>query len=190
MNISSVQNVTFIGDIVESDKVYSGSKPVFYRRKLRVNYCNDLPRGFVNRHLSIVYFICINKEIYKIGQTSGKNGIKGCLSFYCGAGQDDPGSNRFTINALMREQLKKGNEISIYIKFMEPIEISLFGISKKHFVRVPISAKCLEEVHLEEYRSITGANPSWNFQESGNPTPAYINEQFASYRKMRAEARK
>jgi hypothetical protein len=131
----------------------------------------------------------VNDVIYKIGQTSGKDGIKGCMNFYCGAGQDDPGPNRFTINALMREQIEAQNEVSVYIKFIEPITIPVPGINKIHHMAVPVSAKCLEEVHLQEYREIMGTNPPWNFQESGTPVPAHINEQFASYRQMRAGAR-
>ena len=190
MKINQITDAIFIGRIVKSEKSYSGTKPVFYQNKLKIDYSNDLPKGLVDRHLSIVYFICVNNTIYKIGQTSGKNGIRGCLNFYCSAGQDDPGPSRFTINALIRECLSKNDSVEIYIKYLEPIEVEISGISKTHNVMVPISAKCLEEVHLEEYRKITGANPSWNFQESGEPVPSYINENFATYRKMRAEARK
>jgi len=190
MKISQIADAIFIGRIGKSEKSYSGTKPVFYQNKLKIDYCRDLPKGFVDKHLSIVYFICVNDTIYKIGQTSGKNGIRGCLNFYCSAGQDDPGPNRFTINALIRECLNKNDSVDVYIKYLEPIEVAISGISKIHNVMVPISAKCLEEVHLEEYKKMTGSNPLWNFQESGRAVPSYINENFATYRKMRAQGRK
>lgn len=190
MNISEIEDAIFIGRISNCEKSYSGSKPVFYQNKLKVNYSRDLPKGMVNKHLSIVYFFCVNDVIYKIGQTSGKSGIKGCLGFYCNAGQDDPGQNRFTINALIRERLGENDKIDVYIKYMEPIEVEVSGIFEIHNIVVPVSAKCLEEVHLKEYRTIMGSNPPWNFQESGVPIPSHINEGFARYRKMRAEARK
>lgn len=189
MKIDRIKDAVYIGNVVYHDKAYSGQKPVFYSHKLKVDYSEYLEKGFTNRHLSIVYFICVDDVIFKIGQTSGKDGIKGCMNFYCSAGQDDPGPNRFTINALIREKLKAGNEVSVYIKFIEPITIPVPGIDKVHQMSVPISAKCLEEVHLQDYRQIMGTNPPWNFQESGVSVPAHINEQFAKYRRMRAEAR-
>ena len=189
MKISHIKDAIYIGHIVNHEKAYTGQKPVFYSHKLKVNYSKHLEKGLADRHLSIVYFFCVNDQIYKIGQTSGKNGIKGCMNFYCGAGQDDPGPNRFTINALIREQLKLGNDVSVYIKFIEPITIPVPGINKVHEISVPVSAKGLEEVHLQDYREIMGSNPPWNFQESGTPVPTYINEQFAEYRRMRAEDR-
>ena len=189
MNINQITDATYIGEVVDHDKAYSRHKPVFYSHKLRVNYSDELESGFVDEHLSIVYFFCVNGEIYKIGQTSGKNGIKGCMSFYCSAGQDDPGQNRFTINALMREHIAQGDKVSVYIKFIEPMQMLVSGVDKMHKVQANVSAKVLEEVHLQDYRRITGQLPRWNFQEAGVSVPTYIEEQFASYKQMRAAAR-
>jgi len=189
MNINVIKDAIYIGDFVENTKSYSGAKPVLYQKSLKVDYADNLPQGLVTRHLSIVYFICVKEKIYKIGQTSGKSGIKGCLGFYCNAGQDDPGPNRFTINALIREEMKNGNRVSVHIKYIDPVPVRIPGITREHSIAVPVSAKCLEEAHLTEYREMVDTLPPWNFQESGRPVPAYINEQFASYRAMRAMER-
>ena len=138
---------------------------------------------------SMVYFVCVDHIVYKIGQTSGKGGIKGCMNFYCCAGQDVPGANRFTINALIREELSKGNKVDIYMKYIEPITISVSGIDRLHTLVAPISAKALEQVHLTDYEERMGRLPAWNFQEAGLPVPPHINEQFASYRQLRAKGR-
>ena len=189
MNINSVKGAIYIGDVVENPKAYGGNKPVLYQKSLKIDYSDNLPQGLATRHLSIVYFICVDDIIYKIGQTSGKTGIDGCMSFYCKAGQDDPGQNRFTINALMREEMQQGKKISIYIQYMDPVQVSVPGLSREHIYSVPLSAKCLEEACLTEYRESHNAPPPWNFQEAGTPVPTYINEQFASYRAMRAMER-
>jgi|TARA_R110002051_G_scaffold259588_1_gene319405 hypothetical protein len=189
MNISTINDALFIGNIAESPTPYRGNKPVLHRHKLKVQYNKNLASRLESKHLSIVYFICVDDIIYKIGQTSGKNGIKGCLNFYCSAGQDDPGHNRFAINALIREHINDGRKVSVYMKFLEPIWTQAMGINKAHQGLVPASAKWLEEIHLEDYREIVGANPPWNYQESNTPVPARINEQFAHYRQMRAAAR-
>jgi hypothetical protein len=189
MNINNIDEAIFIGSIVDNPKSYSGNKHVHYSHKLMVNYSQNLPSGLVNRHLSIVYFVCVDDIVYKIGQTSGKGGIKACMSFYCGAGQDDCGPNRFTINALIREELSKGNKVDVYMKYIEPITISVSGIDRQHTLVVPISAKALEHAHLMDYEQRMGCLPAWNFQEAGHPVPAHINEQFASYRQLRAKGR-
>ena len=102
MNINKIDGAIFIGSISDNPRAYGGKKHVHYSHGLKVNYNKDLPANLINTALSIVYFICVNDIVYKIGQTSGQSGIKGCMGFYCVAGLDDSGHNRFTINALIR----------------------------------------------------------------------------------------
>ena len=190
MNINKIDGAIFIGSISDNPRAYGGKKHVHYSHKLKVNYNKNLPAKLINRALSIVYFICVNDIVYKIGQTSGKKGIKGCMSFYCVAGQDDCGPNRFTINALIREEMLKGNKVDVYMKYLEPIKVSVSGIGRLHDLSARISAKVLEEAHLSDYKLLVNKFPAWNFQESAAKVPAHINEQFASYRQMRAKGRK
>jgi hypothetical protein len=75
------------------------------------------------------------------------------------------------------------------MKYIEPITISVSGIDRQHTLVVPISAKALEHAHLMDYEQRMGCLPAWNFQEAGHPVPAHINEQFASYRQLRAKGR-
>ena len=60
MNMSKIKDALFIGNIVENHQSYRGNKPVLYTRKLKVEYNKNLPPGLVNKHLSIVYFICVD----------------------------------------------------------------------------------------------------------------------------------
>ena len=189
MNINTIKDVLFIGDILDNPRAYSGTKHVLYKNKLKIDYNKKLPKGFVNKPLSIVYFICVDDTIYKIGQTSGKHGIKGCMNFYCCAGQDATGANRFTINALIRQEMSNGKKVSVYMKWEEPVLMKIEGINRTHKIYAPVCAKSLEQVHLADYRVMTGTIPPWNFQESVTKVPSFINEQFATYRKMRAAAR-
>lgn len=189
MNINDCPNAYYVGNITEGTKEYRGSKYVKYPCKLQMEYSPSLPPGLRKKHLSIVYFICVNDQINKIGQTSGKGGIEACMNFYCVAGQDDCGPNRFLINALIREELRKGNKVSVYMLYKEPVLHLVEGLTQTYENYVLISPKYLEEACLKDYRKKEGALPEWNFQEAGLPTPAHINEQFASYRKKRAEAR-
>jgi len=179
-----------VGVMRESDKDYSGNSYVLYNRKLIVEYDQKFPKDLRRKLLTIVYVICINKIIKKIGQTSGKGGISSCLSFYGGAGQDDPSNTRFAINALMREEIAKGNEVEVYVKYEKPIECEVGGFFTQSKQQVCISAKGMEEHCLKDYKSILGSYPEWNYQENGLPIPKHITESYANYKQKRSERKK
>ena len=187
-----VNNPTFlkVGVMKENDKDYTGDNYVLYNRKLVVDYDQNFPENLRKELLTIVYLMCVNGEVKKIGQTSGKGGISDCLSFYGNAGQDDPGNTRFAINALIREEIKKGNEVEVYIKYEKPIEVDVEGFFTQSKKMVCISAKGMEEQCVEDYESVIGSYPKWNFQESGESLPQYITESYANYKMKRAKAKR
>ena len=41
-----------------------------------MNWNSNLPKGLLNKTLGIVYFMVVDGEIHKIGQTSGKGGVR------------------------------------------------------------------------------------------------------------------
>ena len=182
MHISHVPNAIRVGEIVNGTKVYSGPKHVLYSTSLVINYDRNFPKQLKSKHVSLVYILCVNGEIYKIGQSSTKSGIQGCMGFYLNAGQDDPGINRFAINWFMREELKKGNCVEVYMIHMEPIVIEVPGLFQSKSVTVPVSAKGIEETCLEQYSKIESKFPQWNYQETGIALPDYIHEAFGQYK--------
>ena len=188
MHISSIQNTIRIGQIGISNKKYSGDKHVLYDYKLKLDYDKSLPKGLKNKHMAIIYFFVVDGEIYKIGQTSGTSGIQGCMSFYCSAGQDDPGQSRFAINYLVRQQLKQNKKVEIYIKTIPQVTMKVEGLfGNQVTITTPPSAKEVESACLADYVSRTGDHPIWNFQESGRAYPAHIKESFGAYVKMRGK---
>jgi hypothetical protein len=188
MHISNIQNTIYIGQIKISSNKYNGKKHVLYDHKLQVNYSKSLPKGFKNKHMAIIYFFVVDGEIYKIGQTSGTSGIQGCMSFYCSAGQDDPGQSRFAINYLVREQLKQNKKVEIYIKTIPQVTMMVEGLfGNQVTITTPPSAKEVESACLADYFSRTGSHPVWNFQESGRAYPAHIKESFGAYVKKRGK---
>lgn len=182
MQITDVPNVIRVGEVVHGTDVYSGPKHVLYQTKLILNYDANFPKKLKNKHVSLVYILCVNGEIYKIGQSSTKSGIQGCMNFYLNAGQDDPGINRFAINWFMRQKLEDGNKVEVYMIYMEPIVIEVPGLFKSEQVVVPVSAKGIEENCLSQYNAIEGCYPKWNYQETGVALPAEIHEAFGQYK--------
>ena len=182
MFISDVPNALRVGEIVHGTDVYSGPKHVLYKNKLVMNYDANFPKKLKTKHVSLVYILCVNGEIYKIGQSSTKSGIQGCMGFYLSAGQDDPGINRFAINWFMREELDKGNKVEVYMIYMDPIVVDVPGLFKSEQITVPVSAKGIEENCLMQYNTIEGNYPKWNYQETGVSLPANIHEAFGQYK--------
>lgn len=182
MLICDVPNALRVGEIVHGTKLYSGPKHVFYETNLVLNYDYNFPKNLKNKHVSMVYILCVDGEIYKIGQSSTKSGIQGCMGFYLNAGQDDPGINRFAINWFIRDELNKGRKVEVYMIYMEPIVVKVPGLFKSEQMVVPVSAKGIEETCLMQYNTIEGCYPQWNYQETGVPLPDYIHESFGQYK--------
>lgn len=187
MKIEEIQDVIRVGEITEGTKVYGGNKHVAYDRALSIDYDDSLPKGLVNKYLASVYVFVVDGEVFKIGQTGAKKGLKSAVDFYLKSGQDDPGLNRFAINYFIREVLKQGKRVELYFQYKEPIKISVDGMfGKVYNVETLPSPKILEELWLEDYKYVEGEFPVWNFQEKGEKICSDIQWKFAEYKKLRA----
>jgi hypothetical protein len=191
MNSSSLKHAIRLGEIKVGTKKYSNNKHIHWNYALVVDYDDKFPKNLKNKCLSIVYFILVNDEICKIGQTSGISGIQGCLSFYSKAGLDDPGENRFLISYLMRECISQGKKIEVYMQYAEPIKVKTKGIFNDEIVEVPVSAKGMEGVCISDYQSVYGKNsyPIWNFQEANESPPKHILLEYQDYTSKRKQQR-
>lgn len=182
MKITEVPNILRVGEIVYSEKEYTGKKHVLYRHPLKLNYDSNFPKKMRKKHISICYMFCKNDEIEKIGQSSGTNGIEGCMGFYVRSGQDDPGINRFAVNWIIREELEKGNKIDLYMIYMDLIEIEVPGLFRPERILTPVSAKGMEQVCLKQYKEVEGCYPEWNYQERQKELPDIIHEVYGQYK--------
>jgi hypothetical protein len=189
MKIQSVKNCIKVGHIVVSNVEYSGSSFVFHKKALELIYDNKFPTDLKSKHLSLIYMFTVNGVIHKIGQSSAKNGIAGCMSFYLKSGQDDPGINRFSINIFIREEISRGNKVEVYMTYMDLIRVEVPGLIKNEVVEVPISAKGMEDLFMKQYYSREKRYPIWNYQENGEPLPSKVAESFGEYKIKRARGR-
>ena len=179
MNIDEFRNQEYVGYFVESDNEYTGDKYVRHKRRLKL--ITDHP--LLKKELAICYMMVVNNQVKKIGQTSGKGGIDGCMSFYGGAGQDDPSQTRYSINLLIREEMEKGNKVEVYFQYEYPREMTFTGATGAVTTLGGINAKVIEEDCLNYYKEKTNTYPEWNFQEDGKKTsfPDWLKEDFADY---------
>ena len=176
-----------LGRIDYNDKVYKGDKAVAYDRQVGIVWDDNLDTAIRKRYLGWVYLIVVNGIIYKIGQSSAKSGINGTLSFYMSAGFDDPGQNRFVINALIRRELDKGHIVEFYGLYQEPVMVEVQGFFTTTHEEM-ISAKGLETACVSDYLSVEGEYPVWNYQEAGIPVPNDLALLFGEYKTKRANA--
>ena len=179
MNISEYKFQEYVGNILEHDKEYGGTKYVMHKRKLKL----ESDKEIIKSKLAICYMIVVNDEIKKIGQTAGEGGLYSCMGFYGGAGMDDPSITRFGINLLMRKEMEKGNDVKIYFQYDLPHKHTFMGATGPVIKEVLMNAKDIEEDCLSHYVDITGKYPEWNFQEDGDKKsmPTWIKEAYAAY---------
>lgn len=187
MNITNVKKCLKVGQVIIGDKDYNGERHVYHKKALELIYDQKFPKDLRNEHLSLIYIFTVNGVIHKIGQSSTKSGIAGCMSFYLRSGQDDPGINRFAVSIFIREQIEKGNKVEVYMVHMELVTVEVLGLTKNETIKVPISAKGMEEIFLKQYHSVEKEYPKWNYQENQEPLPAKIAEAFGKYKTKRAQ---
>jgi len=156
-----------------------------YDFPLKIIWDGNFPKDLRTAELAMVYFIIVNGFPYKIGRSSAKGGFKSMITFYLKAGFDDPGQNRYVINALIRSEIKKGNKVELYGVYERPKKEkwnSPFGV-------VEITQKKddqeMERVCINEFLKRYGKHPIWNFQEKGESVPTHLAESFAKYKQQR-----
>ncbi len=187
MLITELKGVTRVCEIVHDTRTPNTTKHTAYDKKLKPIW-DKAVKDTRSRHVSLVYFFCVNGVINKIGQSSGKGGVTSMLSFYTGAGFGDDGSPRFMINALCREALAAGHKVEVYYIYQDKVEVSVPGLFGVTLMEVPISAKGMEENCLAQYKEIEGEYPVWNFQERGEQQPQHLVERYNAYRVARRGA--
>lgn len=121
-----------------------------------------------------VYFIVVEDEIYKIGSSECKGGIKTTFSFYENGLGGSPSIRTLGIHLLIQEQLDAGKKVKVYALFAEPITVTMHGlVSSVTKVTYP-QIRELENICREDYKKVYGKYPRWNFQENGHEYPSHI----------------
>ena len=164
INIESVKNIIYIGDIVEKATSSKGKWKLHYK-------CDKIIQKKENGR---IYFIIVDGEIYKIGSSECKGGIKTTFAFYEGGLGGSPSIRTFGIHVLIQELLNSGKKIQIYALFNEPIKVEIIGLlSTIEKITYP-QIKEMEDLCRVDYKKIYGKYPVWNFQENAEEWPEHI----------------
>ena len=127
-----------------------------------------------------------DRIIKKIGGSASKSGIKATMSFYITSMTGSPGVPRIIIHLLIREALRKGSKLELYMitspKTLATIS-GLFGYKKAEIS----SFKEMEDLCKSDYFSIERRYPDWNFQENNEPYPKRLAKKHVLYHQKRLD---
>lgn len=165
IDIRKLPNIVHVGDIVPNNRKNS-------KNKWKVIYvCDKHKQQLENGR---IYFICADNEIYKIGSSACKGGIKGTFASYQGGLGGSPSLRTFGIHLLIWEQLNSGKQVKIYCRWIEPIKVTMHGlVSSVEKITYPQS-KDIEELCAQDYKRTYGKYPRRDFQENREEFPSYI----------------
>jgi hypothetical protein len=164
INLDSIENLIYIGDIIEKNTNSKG--------KWKLDYKCD--KNVQKKENGRIYLIVIDGIIYKIGSSECKGGIKNTFGFYEGGLGGSPSIRTFGIHLLIQEQLNLGKKIQIYVLFIEPIKVVITGLSSSIEKITYPQIKEMEDLCREDYKKIYGKYPMWNFQENVEEWPEHI----------------
>lgn len=177
MYIKEVKTAFKIMDVYY-DKGKDPSRLVFHYLENLVDENNQkLPQSILKKNVSRVYLIVVNDQIYKIGQSSDKSGIKSTLSIYKDGGvKGRPSVRSYGIFYFLLQEKKKGSKIEFYMIYQDHIKGAIKGLFKIYDNQnISISPKIIEERCLLDFREKeNGKYPIWNLKEQAQDWPDLI----------------
>ena len=166
MHISKVKTSIKVANIIARNDLS--------KNKIKMEW-EDLDNSILKDNSGRVYLIVVDGEIYKIGGSQSKGGIRGTFSPYCGGMNGSPSVRTYGIHILIREQLDLGKKVEIFMISAKKVRAMVPGLFDSN--EIDISAfKEMENLCLEGYVNLENKFPIWNFQESNKPWPKYIQD--------------
>ena len=142
----------------------------------RILWDENLSKDLLNKRSGRCYFIVVDDNIYKIGYSDCKGGIRRTIDTYRSQGNSGSPSDRtYAIHIYITEELLKGKKVEVYFQSMEEIEVSVRLANGKNIkMLTSISGKNLEVENVKLYKEMKGELPLWNTQESNIKYPKHI----------------
>ena len=171
MKIQDAKNAIKVCDFVKKDQIND------------IHWSDSIDSNFKKDNSTKVYIITSNDEIVKIGSSQDKGGIQQTLSFYRTGGiSGRPSTRSIGIYLLIKEELEKNKNVSVYLIKQNKVKAHIIGLTKQEEQEININPNDAETFCLNEYNNFhQKINPSqskylpiWNFKERGEDWPEYI----------------
>ncbi len=163
-----VKDIIYVGDIIKKNTKSLGKWMVDYK-------CS---KEIMKKEKGRIYFIVIDGQIYKIGSSACKGGIKSTFSFYEGGLGGSPSIRSYGIHLLIQENLDNNKKIKVYMLFIEEIKIKIRGLTSEEETTTCPQINVMEEMCRKDYKNIYGKYPPWNFQENNEEWPEHIKNKY------------
>lgn len=184
MKIQDVKTAFKIADVIWNGK---GTRLLFkYLTVIKDEKGKVLSQNILTENVARVYLIVVNDEIYKIGGSQDKGGMKGTLRIYQDGGiKGRPSIRSFGVWYFLFYTITRGAKIEIYMIYQENFTTNVKGLLGFHVVNnAAISYKLMEECCINDFRkNERGAYPKWNIQEQGADWPLEIKTEHANITK-------
>ena len=170
--IKKNERIVYVGQVVYKQPRVENTPENKWKGKWTMDY--KCSKDIQIKENGRIYFILVNGEIYKIGSSACKGGIKTTFAFYIGGLGGSPSIRTMGIHALIQELLDTGKEVKVYTLFNDPIQVVAYGLSSANEIITYPDVKVMEDACRVDYKKIYGKYPEWNFQENGEEWPAHI----------------
>ena len=141
-----------------------------------IKYSN-IDKNILTDNSGRVYLITSNGIIKKIGGSTCKNGIKGTLSPYKSSMKGNPSIRSYGIHILIEKEIEMGNNVEVYMITSKVVLASVKGLFTESTIEIA-AFKEMEDKCREDFKSIEGKYPEWNFQENAEKWPEFIREKY------------
>lgn len=180
MHISEVKTAFKIADVNWDGK---STKLTFeYLKNLKDESGNPLPQSILTENLARVYLIVVDGEIYKIGGSQDKGGIKGTLRIYQDGGvKGRPSIRSFGVWYYLFHTITTGKKIEFYMIYQDNFEAKVKGLFDYHTIpNASLNYKLLEQCCEADYLEHENGNyPRWNVQEQAGDWPEDVKSEHA-----------
>ena len=124
------------------------------------------------------YFIVVDDDIFKIGYSDQKGGIKATITSYMSSGNSGRPSDRtHGIHILIAEQLLMGKKVEFYFSYNDDIDFTIKLMNgEDKIIKQSLSGKTLEIENVRIFKERENKFPIWNLQEAGDSWPKYIQD--------------
>lgn len=188
MNIKRARTAFKVADIVLDKEHRINHIRINFLSEPRDEKMRKLDKNVLKNNAGRVYIIVVDKVIKKIGGSQSRGGIKATLSFYQSAMQGGPSLRSYGIHLLIKNALEKGKKVEIYMITSQSIDAPVKGLFSE--VKMKVNAfKEMENRCKENYKSVEGDFPEWNYQERGVPWPKEIHQSYVKFLTRRVQRR-
>ena len=151
MKIQNVKNAIKICDFVKKDQIND------------IRWSDSIDSNLKKDNSTRVYIITSNDEIVKIGSSQDKGGIQQTLSIYKTGGiSGRPSTRSVGIYLLIKEELEKNKNVSVYLIKQNKVKARIIGLIKQEEQEININPNAVSYTHLTLPTTVGPCRSRWS----------------------------